>query len=170
MIQDSSIYKEFYFREIDRKHELNKAVNIPIAVISVIISIYYYLFNQRLEDWVYSLGVLSSFIVFFLLFICIFYLFRSYSNLFKGHKYKEIANMNEVLSYEKKLNKLSKTPKKAKTKFEKYLKDELADCSAIGFEINKKRTEDIASAKKLLFVAFVFTVIFSVCHFLKTIF
>lgn len=169
MIQNSNFYKEFYFREIDRKHVLNSAINLPIVVISAIISIYFYLFNQNLDLWVNVIGSISACVVLFILLISLFFLFRSFSNLTKGHKYREIADMQTVLGYEKELTENQADKVKINLDFENYLKDEFAACSAHHFHINKQRTEDIATAKRLLFLAFIFTVIFSTSYLLSII-
>lgn len=169
MIQDSNFYKEFYFKEIDRKHVLNNAVNLPIVVISAIISIYFYLFNQNLDFWVNVIGSITAFIVLFILLISMFFLFRSFTNLTKGHSYREIADMQTVLNYEKELIQNITEKEKINLDFEKYLKDEFAACSAHHFHINKKRTVDIARSKRLLFIAFIFTVIFSTSYLLSII-
>lgn len=48
-MKNLDIYKEFYFREIDRKNELNNIINIPILIITGIVSVQYYFYSQQLK-------------------------------------------------------------------------------------------------------------------------
>jgi hypothetical protein len=48
-MKNLEIYKEFYFREIDRKNELYNIINIPILIITGIVSVHLYFYSQQVE-------------------------------------------------------------------------------------------------------------------------
>ena len=153
------LYKEFYFFEINRKNELNNAVNIPVLILSVIVSIHFYLFSQTMGCLLLQIGkVLASFTLLSISF-SIYYLLKSFSNFHKTHTYREIPPMTEVYIYEKKVNE--------NETFEQFLIEEFSDCASHNFEINKTRTEDLAKAKKGIFIGLITTFIFSIIYILS---
>lgn len=156
-MESLELYKEFYFFEINRKHELNNAVNIPILILSTIVSIHFYLFSQTMDCCTFYVGKLISIITALGIIYSIYYLISSFSNFFKNHTYREIAEMKTVYDYEIK-------NKEDKTEFENYLKEEFAICASHNFIINKHRTEDIAKSKKGIFVCLISTFLFSIIY------
>ena len=168
-MENLDLYKEFYFREIDRKDQLNRAVNIPILVISAIISIQFYLFNHTLSLNVLTIGKVFGSLTFLSLLISLFYLVKSYSNFFLSHTYKELANMVEVRNFETKLIEEQGNKKDAEFLFYEYLIDEFSSCAKHNFIVNKIRTEDLAHAKKILFISVFLTVIFSMIYIFSII-
>lgn len=155
-------YKEFYFKEIDRKHELNNAVNLPILILTTIVTLNFYILN--LYPNFSEMGCVKMLVVIILLSISysVYFLLKSFSNFIKSHNYKELANIDEILKYEQELENEQKQKEDAKFLFEEYLKKELAGCTTYNFLINKIRTEDIAKSKKGIFVATIGTFILSV--------
>lgn len=156
-MENIELYKEFYFFEINRKHELNNSVNIPILILSTIVSIHFYLFNQLMDCCTLFAGKLFSCITTLGMIYSFYYLISSFSNFFKNHKYREIAEMKVVYEYEIK-NEVNKN------EFENYLKEEFANCASHNFIINKQRTEDIAKSKKGIFVCLISTFLFSIIY------
>lgn len=159
-MENIELYKEFYFFEINRKHELNNAVNIPILILSTIVSIHFYLFNQAMDCCTLYVGKLISIVTAFGIIYSIYYLISSFSNFFNNHTYREIAEMKTVYDYEIK-------NKDNKNEFENYLKEEFANCASHNFKINKKRTENIAKSKKGLFVCLISTFLFSIIYIIS---
>lgn len=156
-MESLELYKEFYFFEINRKHELNNAVNIPILILSTIVSIHFYLFSQTMGCCTFYVGKLISIITALGIIYSIYYLISSFSNFFKNHTYREIAEMKTVYDYEIK-------SKEDKTEFGNYLKEEFAICASHNFIINKQRTEDIAKSKKGIFLCLISTFLFSIIY------
>lgn len=154
------MYKEFYFFEINRKHELNNAVNIPVLILSIIVSIHFYLFNQSMNCCILFVGKLLSSISILGMVYSIYYLISSFSNFIKNHHYREIADMKSVFEYEIK-------KKENKVEFDNYLKEEFAHCASHNLKINKQRTEDIAKSKKGIFVCLISTFLFSIVYIIS---
>lgn len=159
-MENIEMYKEFYFFEINRKHELNNAINIPVLILSIIVSIHFYLSNQSMNCCVLYIGKLLSFISILGMVYSIYYLIRSFSNFNKNHQYREISDMKSVYEYEIK-------QKENKEEFNNYLKEEFAHCSSHNFKINKQRTEDIAKSKKGIFFCLISTFIFSITYLIS---
>jgi len=169
MIKDYSIYKEFYFREIDRKHELNRMINLPVLVITALISIHFYLFGQDVSNAILSIGKISSIITLLTLLFAIYFLVKSFSNFIFTHRYKEIADAKKILEYENKVAKANDDINAAEEEFIDYLRDAFAECAAHNFQLNKTRTEDLAKAKQAVFVAIFSTMVFSVAYMITII-
>tara|TARA_R110001583_G_scaffold195006_1_gene368459 strand:+ start:3538 stop:4044 length:507 start_codon:yes stop_codon:yes gene_type:complete len=164
-----NLYKEFYFREIDRKINLNNSFNLPILIISVIISIHFYLFKQDLSICILTVGKILSSLTFLSIILSLYFLLKSFSNLFRTHIYREIADSEKILDYEKSLLNNEKKEKKAETLFIKFLTTEFAECAKHNFEINKTRTEDLANTKQILFIAIILTILYSLIYILSII-
>lgn len=158
-MENYELYKEFYFFEINRKNELNNAINIPIVALSLIISIHFFLFSQDLSCLFLAIGKLLASITLLSLSYSIFFLLKSFSNFHKAHTYREIPTMSKIHDY--------KVQIKNEEKFESFLVDEFVACTTHNFEINKVRTEDLAKAKKTIFVAFITTFLFSIIYIIS---
>lgn len=99
-IDNIDLYKEFYFFEINRKHELNNAINIPVLILTSIFSINFYLLNQELTNDVLCIGKFLTVLTALSVCYSIYFLISSFSNFAKNHYYMELTNMNEILNYE----------------------------------------------------------------------
>lgn len=157
-MKSTDFYKELYFREIDRKHQLNNDVNVPILLLSAIVSIQTFLYAQGIKTEVFTFCVIFSAISSAFGLYSLFYLFKSFSNSFKGHKYLEIASAKKYHEYEKTLTGIF-SEEETEINFDKYLNGQLAECTGHNFEINCERTEDLANAKKGIFFSIVFTLL-----------
>lgn len=166
-MKNIEFYKEFYFKEIDRKNELNNLINIPILVVTTIISINFFLFSQKLNCNILLFGKFISIINLVSVLYTTFYLLKSFSNFFKTHRYKELTNMNKILNYENELNDEQENESDADYLFLEYLKTEFADCATHNFLINKTRTEDIAKSKKGIFISIIITLLFSIIYIIS---
>jgi hypothetical protein len=161
-MKNIEIYKEFYFREIDRKNELNNIINIPIIIITGIVSVQFYFYSQQIENSLKIYLVVLSIISALSILYSIFYLLKSFSNFFKNHSYKELNEMNSIYKYERELLKEQKEIADAESLFLEYLNEQFSDCASHNFLINKTRTEDIAKSKKGIFISIICTIFFSI--------
>ncbi len=168
-MKNLEIYKEFYFREIDRKNELNNIINIPIIIITGIISVQFYFYSQQIENslkiYLEVLSIISALSILY----SIFYLLKSFGNFFKNHSYKELNEMNSIYKYERELIKEQKKIADAESLFLEYLNEQFSDCASHNFLINKTRTEDIAKSKKGIFISIICTILFSIIFLISII-
>ncbi len=153
------LYKEFYFFEINRKNELNNAINIPVVVLTFIISTYFFLFSQKMNYGLLLAGKIIAGITLISIFTSIFYLLKSFSNLHKAHIYREIPTLEKINNY--------KIAVKNDVEFNEFLIQQFVECTTHNFEINKTRTEDLAKAKKGIFVGLITTFLFSIIYILS---
>ena len=132
-MKNLEIYKEFYFREIDRKNELNNIINIPIIIITGIISVQFYFYSQQIENslkiYLEVLSIISALSILY----SIFYLLKSFGNFFKNHSYKELNEMNSIYKYERELIKEQKKIADAESLFLEYLNEQFSDCASHNF-------------------------------------
>lgn len=168
-MKNLEIYKEFYFREIDRKNELNNIINIPILIITGIISVHFYFYGQQIENHLKIYLEFLSLICLLSIIYSVIYLLKSFSNFFKNHSYKELNEMNAIYNYEKELIKEQAKITDAESFFLEYLNEQFSDCASHNFLINKTRTEDIAKSKKGIFISIICTILFSIIFLISII-
>ncbi|WP_291104070.1 MULTISPECIES: hypothetical protein [unclassified Flavobacterium] len=168
-MKNLEIYKEFYFREIDRKNELNNIINIPILIITGIISVQFYFYSQQIENSLKIYLEVLSIICALSILYSIFYLLKSFGNFFKNHSYKELNEMNSIYKYERELIKEQTKIADAESFFLEYLNEQFSDCASHNFLINKTRTEDIAKSKKGIFISIICTILFSIIFLISII-
>jgi hypothetical protein len=161
-MENIELYKEFYFFEINRKYELNNSVNIPVLILSTIVSIHFYLFSQTMDCYILLIGKLLSSITVVGMVYSIYYLISSFSNFFNNHSYRELADMKSVYDYEIK-------NRDNENEFNNYLKVEFANCASHNFIINKRRIEDIAKSKKGIFISIISTFLFSIIYIISNL-
>ncbi|HEA29465.1 MAG TPA: hypothetical protein ENH91_05660 [Leeuwenhoekiella sp.] len=154
-------YKEFYLLEEDRKQNLNNSVNIPILILTGILSLHFFVFSQDANPNFLVAGKVLAAINFVIVLLCLYYLVKSFSNLASGYVYRELANMVEIRKYEKKLIQEQLNVEKVQLLFEIYIIDEFTICAKHNFEINKYRTENFAKAKRLLFISITLSITLS---------
>lgn len=168
-MKNIEIYKEFYFREISRKNELNNIINIPIIIITGIVSVQFYFYSQQIENFLKLYLIVLSIISALSILYSIFYLLKSFSNFSKNHNYKELNEMNSIYKYERELIKEQKEIADAESLFLEYLNEQFSDCASHNFLINKTRTEDIAKSKKGIFISIICTIFFSIIFLISII-
>lgn len=99
--------KEWYYKEDERKDCLNNSLNIPIGILTAILAGVYFIinkFNYENENVIfkYLFIVLSSLVIFFCI-LCIYYLLKSYNDLYKGYSYRGFPHANFLHTEEESL-------------------------------------------------------------------
>ncbi len=154
------LYKEFYFKEIERKNQINNSYNLPILVITTIVTLNLFFLKQEYNCCISTIGKIIFVISVLCVIVAIIYLVKSFSNFHKTLVYRELPDMNRLKNYEDNLYSEQKKTKDATYLFNDFLRKEFAECTTHNFLINKTRTEDIAKAKIAIFVSVVSTFIF----------
>lgn len=96
-------YKSLFDRELKRRNQIDRGINLPLTLLTVIIAINSYSL-KHLE--LSSVCELISFNGLFILVIGIMYtvsmfiLIKSYNNLFKGFDYANLAKPSEIRNFE----------------------------------------------------------------------
>jgi hypothetical protein len=164
---DFDFYKEFYFYELKRKDDLYNMINIPLLLITGIISIHLYFLEFLKTKIIIIIAIIVVIFTSFLILKSIFYLISSYSNKLKMHEYKEIAGMNDLYQYKSSLN--MNNINENDEVFFNNLKVNLSECAQHNFIINKTRTEQIAKAKTSLILSLISTLIFIIISLIAII-
>ena len=166
-MKELSFYKEFYFFEIKRKDEIEKRINLPIIVMTIVVSIHAFIFSSELSENFRLFAIVISCINLLLIILITLFLLKSYSNLYKSHWYKELANMEDILNFENEL--IQEANPNFKEIRDNYLISELANCSTVNFKLNKDRTEAIAKAKIYMFITIILTAFLSIVYIVNLI-
>jgi hypothetical protein len=169
MIKNIELYKDFYFRENERKNHLNNSVNVPILIITAIISIHFFLFSQNLTSDIVIFGKIISSLNFISIIISLYFLSKSFSNLISTHTYREVPNTGKLREYEIEVIKEQKKASSAQILFELHLVNEFSKCAAHNYIVNKNRTEDLAKSKITIFISVFLTSIFSLVYIISII-
>lgn len=90
--------KEWYYKEEERKDCLNNSLNIPIGILTAIVAGVYFIinkFNYENENILlkYLFIILSCSVIFFWI-LCIYYLLKSYNDLYEGYSYRGFPHAN----------------------------------------------------------------------------
>lgn len=158
------LLKELYFREIDRKHEINNQLQFPLVIISIIIGIYTFILSKNLDCFNLAAAKILGLITMISLIVATIFLTKAFSNFMRTHTYREIPNALEILTYKRNLEKEQSKKEDAELLYDEFLQNEFAECAKHNFLVNKKRTEDMAKAKQFIFVGLIFTLIFSISY------
>lgn len=83
--------KEWFYKEEERKHSLNDSLNIPIGILTALIALISYIFNEfnSIKENVYIIYPFYFFFIISMLFwfVSTFKLLQSYNDLYKGYAY-----------------------------------------------------------------------------------
>jgi len=156
------LYKQFYFKELSVKTELNNAVNLPIAVLTGVVSLHLFIYSREMNIVCLSIIKIISGANFFAVACCIFFLFRSFFNIGKSFYYSDFTGMNEYYEYAKKME-------GKEAEFEKEMEKKFAGHADKNFKINTYRTEQLAKAKQALFISLVLSFISSTVFIISLI-
>lgn len=155
-------YKELYFKENERRSEVLNALNIPIAILTALITSLFYIvtnFDYNLEYFLSIIFILLSFISFITLVISIYYLILAFGNFSKSYEYKCIAYTNELYSWQKELIKhfesAEDNEKTANDYFKNYLAESFSNHTAYNMSVNDEKYELIYSSKKYLILSII---------------
>src|ERR1043166_1462619 len=145
-------YKSLYDRELNRRKDLDAAINLPITILTILVAANSYLIGksdagQGGSTIVISIIILALILASFL--ISLFFLTRSYNNLFKGFGYRNLGLTKEIRDFE-----LKEIPKfnnqvddDRKLNFENIIIDKLTHLTDDHIIFNDKRSLDLYKAK-----------------------
>ncbi len=165
-------YKELYFKENDRRMEVQNSMNIPIAVITATASVVFYLITTMN----YENGIINN---------CIFYVFMAFSNIwllisiynltmafgefFKGYEYSSIPYVQQLYDWSLDLDKYfkdqGKTTHDAEQHFNKYIVENLIKHTDHNMYVNDQKFTYIFKSKKFLVFSMICTMLSIVPYF-----
>jgi hypothetical protein len=154
-------YKSLYDRELNRRHYLDSAINLPITVLTILFAANSYLIG--IEDGLsHSCWATIILPLLFLSFsISIFYLIRSYNNFLKGFNYKNFGysakirdyEINEIVKYNAQVNEDDQLI------FEDVIINRLTEYTDSHIKFNDKRSLDLHYAKNYIILTLILTLV-----------
>lgn len=168
-MDEMNFYKTLYERELSRRYELDKLINIPITLISLNTGIIIYLLKNFAFDNCSNISSFFSFFIFITFGVIIastIYIAFSFNNLFKGFLYKEFSYPQNLKNYYDKIVEFNKNNDK-KEDFDIYLINKYINCSDNYTKINDKRSLNLYRAKTLIITSYFLTFICIILYIIK---
>lgn len=167
---NTEFYKELHNRELKRRKEIEGGVNIPIALITLIIGlISYFLKDEKILMQNFLVKILLILIIISLL-ISSLYIAKSYNNLFKGFEYENLPLPNKLLDFEIEIQNYNiESSEDEKMDFENYLRENFADMAAVNKLINDQRSVNLHLSKKYILISILLSLTLILIYLLKTL-
>lgn len=156
------LYKSIYDRELNRRKDLDSSINLPLTILSILVAANSYMIKEKnLIENAHQEGVENILIIliFIGLGITIYFLTRSYNNLFKGFAYRNLGLTTEIRKYETVdlPNYNNQVEEKDKLIFEDIITNKLTNIIDNHIVLNDKRSYDLYIAKTFIIISMVFT-------------
>ncbi|WP_143083670.1 hypothetical protein [Salegentibacter agarivorans] len=152
-----SFYKSLYDRELNRRIQLDNSINLPVTILTLIVGLnYYYLKNVGIRD-INEILILdySGFPVVSLLFlISLFFLIKSYNNLFRGFSYRNLAKPSEISNFQNELDNYNNQVDE-KVTFESIIIKRLNKVSDNHILINDQRSIDLYRSRTFIILTLI---------------
>ncbi len=149
-----NFYKSLYDSEIIKKDNLDKSINNPILIISIIIGILTYVIKVLdFKNLVTIDYLILTFLVITCLFLCIsiFHIIFSYNNGLKGHEYEILGSSQDFEKYRcDMIDFLEGNQELADSDFKETLILKMTECIDVNTALNNKRTYNIYLSKKYI--------------------
>lgn len=152
-------YKEIFEKELVRNKDLDAAVNAPIGLTTLIIGLMSYVYNKINFHVLEFSGALAVLILTSLIFV-IYFLSKSYNNLFRGYNYINLPHTEELRNYEKKIEDYNqKVDECERMNFEEYLAENYVTMADNNGKVNRRRYYQLYLAKTTLMISIVLSMI-----------
>jgi hypothetical protein len=148
------LYKELYNNELERKNSIESSLNIPIVIITGLISTAFYIgttFDYSLErflsiSFVILLNASSLFIL-----IAVYFLIRAFNNLTSGFEYNYLPYGTDLEDYYERLKEFNDGDEnRTKEDFKRYLTDKFNEQFDKNAFINDKKSGYIHQARRFI--------------------
>jgi len=164
-------YKELHNRELNRRKEIEDGINIPIGLITLMIGLISYFFQEESQFLKECLSKILIILIILALLISAFYISMAFNNFLKGYEYEYLPKPKELFNYESGVTEFNSTVKKSEREnFEYYLKENFAKIADFNKSINDKRAEYLSYSKKAIIVALIFSLILVLIFILKNLY
>lgn len=156
-----SFYKDLYQRELNRRKDLDSGANLPLTLISIVITINSFLLKEVLRYQSEDIVTYIHYAVFVIFLISVvtasIFLSKSYNNFFKGFAYVNLAKTSEIRQYELKLDNYNRTVKEdERISFENSIIERLVSITDHNIHFNDERGKNLYRCKaSLIFSIFI---------------
>lgn len=142
-------YKYHYNKELNRKNELNNAIDRPIGIITLYSAVMYYLFKNITPSPTYLVVFQVSMLIVALLFLS--YAIVLLIQVYLGHEYRVHATPNENEKYHKELlDYHDGDDKAAKAELLDSIYDSYAKAATMNAKVNEYRANKLYKATKTI--------------------
>lgn len=156
-------YTSIYFRELNRRKDLDDAINLPVTVLTLLAGFNWWIADKTsvgMPEGPFDLDDVMLILVGLSFTTCLFFLIRSYNNLFKGFAYRNFAMMQRIREFEMEIPEYNmKSSQNDQIDFEHKLVERLISITDHHTFFNDKRQLDLYKAKTLLIFVLVLTCI-----------
>ena len=165
---------DWFHKENERQNTLNDSLNIPIGILTGVFALVFYMFTSFSFSKETNLIIEISFIILIVLtlicwIIVVYFLFRSYNNLFHNYEYKAIpfpTELNEqyegLETYVNENRELLEDNITADTLYEKQIAEMLSEYLNRNIENNDRKSWYLHLAKKFLLVCIISVILCAV--------
>nr|WP_321237642.1 hypothetical protein [uncultured Psychroserpens sp.] len=162
---------DWYHKESNRRDSINRALNIPIGILTGLFVLFFFLFREfKFNQDSSSLLVMIFYIILALAvlmwIIVVINIFGSYNNFFKGYTYKGIPYPTELDKYHKKLEEFVKSEREvladevtADSLYEEQFQNMLSEYLNVNINNNDIKAAFLFRAKKYLIWCFILVII-----------
>lgn len=166
-----NFYKSFYENELKKKDDLDKSINIPILIISIIFGTISFIGKEinynclnKIDFIIISLIVLT----FTLLCIGIYRVIITYNNGIKGYEYEILGSNKDYENYKTKLTDFySDNKKEAEVQFYESIVIKIIECVDLNTELNIFRINQLFLAKKYIILSLIISFITYITYLIK---
>lgn len=161
-MESYNFYKSIYDRELNRRMDLDKSINIPITILTLIVGLNsIYTDKSLFQNFFCEFGTVKIMILIIglTLLISTFFLIKSYNNLFKGFAYRNLALTKKIREFETKQipEYNSQVNDEDKLTFETELIERLIAVTDNHTVFNDRRSLDLYRAKTFIIVSLILT-------------
>jgi len=161
-MESYNFYKSIYDRELSRRMDLEKSINLPITILTLIIGLNsIYSDELFLKNFILEIGVVQIMfmVIGTMILISAFFLIKSYNNLFKGFAYRNLALTKMIREFE--IEQIpdynAQVSEEDKLTFETELIERLIAVTDSHTAFNDIRSLDLYRAKTFLIVSLILT-------------
>lgn len=155
-------YKELYNTENERRAAVNDALSIPIAIVTALVSIAFYLlttFDYGQGGWIRGTFIGLSIVSTILIAVSVYSLIRAFSDLIKGYEYKGVPYPQELFDWREDLvkyyTKYGNGVAQADEEYRKHLIKKFAEHADYNMRVNDRKTKHVFTAKRYMVLGLV---------------
>lgn len=159
-MESYQFYKSIYDRELNRRKDLDAAINLPLTILSILFAANSYIVKEENFDsksYLADLEFIFMITVFLSIGFAIIYLIKSYNNFFKGFAYRNFALISNIRKYEDEIKSYNSKVVDNKLSFEDLIIEKINSLTDDHIIFNDTRSKDLYKAKTALIIAMIVT-------------
>ena len=163
-------YKSLYNRELQRRFDLDNALNIPIGLIAILIASASYIISnikECLNSGLFWIVIILTLIAVICIIIAIVFLSLSYNRMFRGFRYKNFETSSQWRDFQKQVESHNIQYPEDHMDFDDEFIKKLNIYTDSHSEINNKRQKNLREAKSFIILSLIFLLVALIIVVLK---